>query len=50
MTVSQLNQDINEFKEMYELESINHQQLRKFYEQREFEWRSIVEEHRILLE
>jgi hypothetical protein len=38
------------FKEVYELEISNHQQLRKFYEQRELEWRLIVEEHRRLLE
>jgi|JI10StandDraft_1071094.scaffolds.fasta_scaffold929430_1 hypothetical protein len=38
------------YKEMYELEVINHMQLRKFYEQRELEWRIIVDQHRQLLE
>ena len=29
---------------------MNHQELRKFYEQREFEWKVIVNKHKELLE
>lgn len=50
MQIQLLEKECASQREMYELERLNHQRLREFYELREKEWQQIVLQHRQILE